>query len=63
MWSGGIIDTHDGHDIVNVIFQFRHLNRIIARLDMFSSFKRLTLKRMGEFYYECNLGHWEFPYS
>jgi hypothetical protein len=18
---------------------------------------------MGEFYYECNLGHWEFPYS
>jgi hypothetical protein len=31
MWSGGVIDTRDGRDLVNVVFQSRHLNRIIAR--------------------------------
>jgi hypothetical protein len=38
MWNGGVIDTRDGCDIVNVIFQFRHLNRIIARLEMSGPF-------------------------
>jgi hypothetical protein len=34
MWSGGVIDTCDGHDLVNVVFQSRHLNRIMAGLEM-----------------------------
>jgi len=41
MWSGGVIDTRDGHDLVNVIFQFRHLNRMIARLEMSGPFRDL----------------------
>jgi hypothetical protein len=41
MWSGGIIDTRDGHDLLNVIFQSRNSNRIIARLEMFVPFKNL----------------------
>ncbi len=33
MWSGCVIDIHDGHDLeVNVVFQFMHLNKIITRL-------------------------------
>jgi hypothetical protein len=28
-----IIDTRDGHDLVNVIFQSKHLNRIIVGLE------------------------------
>jgi len=39
MWSGGVIDTCDGHDLVNVVFQFRHLNRIMARLEMSGPFR------------------------
>jgi hypothetical protein len=31
MWNGGVI-TRDGHDIVNVVFQSRHLNKIIVGL-------------------------------
>jgi hypothetical protein len=41
MWSGGVINTCDGRDFVNVIYQSRHLNRIIARLEMFSPFREL----------------------
>jgi len=41
MWSGGVINTCDGHDFVNVVYQSRHLNRIIARLEMFSPFREL----------------------
>jgi hypothetical protein len=41
MWSGGIIDTHDGHDLLNVVFQSRHLNRIMVGLEMFGPFRDL----------------------
>jgi hypothetical protein len=41
MWSGGVIDICHGYDLVNVVFQSRHLNRIIARLEMFGPFKEL----------------------
>jgi hypothetical protein len=41
MWSGGVINTCDGHDFVNVVYQSRHLNKIIARLEMFSPFREL----------------------
>ncbi len=41
MWSGGVIDTRDDHDFVNVVFQSRHLNRIMARLEMSGPFKYL----------------------
>jgi hypothetical protein len=36
MWSGGVVDTRDGHDLVNVVFQSRHLNRIMVKLEMSS---------------------------
>jgi len=41
MWSGGVIDTCDGHDLVNVIFQSRQLNRMIAGLEMSGPFRDL----------------------
>jgi len=41
MWSGGVIDIRDGHDLVNVVFQSRHLNRIMAGLEMSSPFRDL----------------------
>ncbi len=41
MWSGGIIDTCDGHDLVNVVFQSMHLNRIMAGLEMSGPFRGL----------------------
>jgi len=41
MWNGGIIGIHDGHDFINVVFQSRHLNKIIARLKLSSPFKNL----------------------
>jgi hypothetical protein len=41
MWSGGIIDIQDGHDLVNVVFQSRHLNRIIVGLEMSRPFRDL----------------------
>jgi hypothetical protein len=41
MWSGGIIDIRDGHDLVNVIFQSRHLNTMIAGLEMSNPFRDL----------------------
>jgi hypothetical protein len=41
MWNGGVIDTRDGHDIINVVFQSRHLNRIMAGLEMSGPFRDL----------------------
>jgi hypothetical protein len=41
MWSGSIIDTRDGCDLINVVFQSKHLNRMIARLEMFGPFRDL----------------------
>ncbi len=41
MRSGGIIDICDGHDLINVVFQSRHLNKTIARLEMSGSFREL----------------------
>jgi hypothetical protein len=41
MWSGSVINTHDECDLGNVVFQSRHLNRIIARLEMFGPFRDL----------------------
>jgi hypothetical protein len=41
MWSGGVIDTRDGHDLVNVVFQSRRLNRIMAGLEMSRLFRDL----------------------
>jgi hypothetical protein len=44
MWSGGVINIRDGCDLINVVFQSRHLNRIIARLEMFCPFRNLHRK-------------------
>jgi len=41
MWSAGVIDTRGGHDIVNVVYQSRHLNRIMAGLEMSGPFRDL----------------------
>jgi hypothetical protein len=41
MWSGGVIDTCDGHDLVNVVFQSRHVNKIMVGLEMSGPFKNL----------------------
>jgi hypothetical protein len=41
MWSGGVIDTRDDHDFVNVVFQSMHLNRIMTGLEMSSPFRDL----------------------
>jgi hypothetical protein len=41
MWSGGVNNTHDGHDFVNVVFQSRYLNRMIAGLEMSGPFRYL----------------------
>jgi hypothetical protein len=49
MWSGGIIDTRDGHDIVNVIFQSRHLNRVMAGLEMSGPFRYLHREDREDF--------------
>jgi hypothetical protein len=49
MWSGGVIDTRDGCDLVNVIFQFRHLNKIIAWLEMSGPFKDLHCENRENF--------------
>jgi len=49
MWNGGVIDTRDGHDLVNVVFQSRHLNRIIARLEMFGPFRHLHQEDREDF--------------
>jgi len=49
MWSGGLINTRDGHDLVNVVFQSRHLNKIMARLEMSSLFRNLHRKDREDF--------------
>jgi hypothetical protein len=49
MWSGGVIDTHDGHDIVNVVFQSRHLNRVMAGLEMSGPFRNLHREDREDF--------------
>jgi hypothetical protein len=49
MWSGGVIDTRDDHDLVNVIFQSRHLNRIMAGLEMSGPFKDLHREDREDF--------------
>jgi hypothetical protein len=41
MWSESVIDTCDGCDFINVVFQSRHLNMIIIGLKLFSPFKYL----------------------
>ncbi len=48
-WSGGVIDTCDGHDLVNVVFQSRHLNRIIAGLEMSCPFRDLHREDREDF--------------
>jgi hypothetical protein len=48
MWNG-VIDICDGRDLVNVLFQFRHLKKIIAGLKMFSPFKDLHQKDKEDF--------------
>jgi hypothetical protein len=49
MWNGNIIDTCDGRDLINVVFQSKHLNRIIARLKMSSPFKNLHRENKENF--------------
>ncbi len=49
MWNGGVIDTRGGHDIVNVVFQSRHLNKIMARLEMSGPFRDLHRKDREDF--------------
>jgi len=54
MWSGGVIDTRDGHDLINVVFQSRHLNRMIARLEMSGPFRDLHRKDRENFIMSAN---------
>jgi hypothetical protein len=49
MWSGGIIDTRDGHDLVNVVFQSKHLNRIMAGLEMSDPFRDFPRENREDF--------------
>jgi hypothetical protein len=54
MWSGGVIDIRDGHDLVNVVFQSRHLNRMIARLEMSGPFRDLHREDRENFIMSVN---------
>ncbi len=49
MWSGNVIDIHDGPDLINVVFQFKHLNRIIVGLEMYGLFRDLYREDMENF--------------
>jgi hypothetical protein len=49
MWNGNIIEICDGRDLVNVIFQSRHLNKIIVGLEMFSPFRDLHQENRDNF--------------
>jgi hypothetical protein len=49
MWSGGVINTRDGHDLVNVVCQSRHLNKIMARLEMSGPFRDLHREDREDF--------------
>ncbi|CAK9229754.1 unnamed protein product [Sphagnum troendelagicum] len=54
MWSGGVIDTRDDHDIVNVVFQSRHLNRVMAGLEMSGPFRDLHREDREDFIVNAN---------
>jgi hypothetical protein len=54
MWSRGVIDIRDGHDFVNVVFQSRHLNKIIIGLEMFGPFKDLHREDRENFIMSAN---------
>jgi len=49
MWSGGVIDTRDAHELVNVVFQSRHLNRIMTGLEMSGPFRDLHQEDREDF--------------
>jgi hypothetical protein len=49
MWSGGIIDIRDGHDLVKVVFQSRHSNRIMVGLEMSGPFRDLHRENKEDF--------------
>jgi hypothetical protein len=49
MWSASVIDIRDGHDRVNVVFQSKHLNIIIAGLEMSGPFRDLHRKDRENF--------------
>ncbi len=49
MWSGSVIDIHDDRDLVNVVFQSRHLIRIIVGLEMSGPFRDLHRKDRENF--------------
>ncbi len=48
-WNENIVDIHDRHELVDVIFQSIHLNRIIAGLEMFGPFRDLHRKGSDNF--------------
>ncbi len=54
MWSGGVINTRDGHDLVNVIFQSRHLNQMIVGLEMSGPFRDLHQEDRENFIMSAN---------
>jgi hypothetical protein len=54
MWSGSVIDTRDGHDLVNIVFQSMHSNKMIARLEMFGPFRDLHLEDRENFIMSAN---------
>ncbi|CAK9233682.1 unnamed protein product [Sphagnum troendelagicum] len=54
MWSGGVIDTRDDRDIVNVVFQSRHLNRVMAGLEMSGPFRDLHREDREDFIVNAN---------
>jgi len=41
MWNVNVIDTCDGCDLINVVIQSMHLNKIIIGLEMSGPFKNL----------------------
>ncbi len=49
MWSGGVINTCDGRDLVNAVYQSRHLNRTILGLEMSSPFRELHRENRENF--------------
>ncbi|CAK9881788.1 unnamed protein product [Sphagnum jensenii] len=54
MWSGGVIDTRDDRDIVNVVFQSMHLNRVMAGLEMSGPFRDLHREDREDFIVNAN---------
>jgi len=54
MWNGGVIDIRDGHDLVNVLFQSRYLNRMITGLEMSSPFRDLHREDRENFIMSAN---------